>query len=199
MPKKRLNFISQKQRKRSLRRMRRKGKGKTQTLHRFALQTIISAPSSSIGVIAVTIQNDPSGLQDWTNVAAMYDMYKVTSIKVQYIPSYPNDVQSVAQYQPAFVFADVDNVAMPGSMTNLVAVQYANCKVVNMARPWKFFVRLPNKTQVAATNVLTQGGFQDCATTSPSAVVCVYGTGFANSLTYGQLIVTEYISAKFRR
>lgn len=137
---------------------------------------------------------DASGtaLTDWSNVAGLYDQFRVTGIGLKWIPCIPNDssTSSSAAFRPLFVFMDVDDTAL--SPTNSVAIAYDNCRTFDCSRVWKRYFKIPPLK--SGTSTPGKVGWFDTA--SPQETGAIYLTqtlGFIPSYTIGTLILTYYI------
>lgn len=164
----------------------------------FKLRRIVSVDSSAGGVLQVNATNDPSTFEDWTNVAALFDTYRVCAIKIKFIPSLPNDTSLSTGFFPLYVVGDSNSSSSPLTSDN-VAIQYENMKVMNMYRPWKYYYYVPKQTAGASGVIYQQGGYRDMLDTTATAAVYSYGTGFDASTNYGKAILTHYITAKNRK
>lgn len=140
-----------------------------------------------------------NALTDWTSVANLYDSFRVVGIKLRFYPAVPNDESTTTLYTPAFVFADFDSVGL--NPTNAAAVGYGNCKVVNLMRPWKYYLKVP-KLMNATSSTIASPGWMDTA--SPAATGGLYVNQSTSSLLtasrkYGIIRVTYYIRVHNRK
>lgn len=163
---------------------------------RFKLRASFGVTSDGGGAIAGIWNNDPTGYGDWTNVQNMYDSYKIYAIKLHYIPSLPNDTSTVTGFWPLYVATDQNDATVPGAVS--VMLQYDDMKVFNMYRPWKLFRRLRDQSAISGTTMLV-GGYRPTTIVTASAGIKYYGNGFDLSTSYGQIIVTLYIKARYRQ
>jgi hypothetical protein len=168
-------------------------------VHYFKIRYVGTMTSDAGGQIQAWLNDDVSGYQDWSSLAALFDSYRVYALKLQFVPDLPNDTSTVTGYKPLYVIHDVDSSNVPG-LTVSVAIQYENCKIYNMYRPWEHKTILAEQTSSGvASQGMLPGGFKDIATTTASQCVTWTGTGFDVSTTYGTLVSTAYVMFKNRR
>lgn len=167
----------------------------------FKLRHVVQATTSVGGVLQHVITNDPTLFEDWENVKALFDSYKICALKVKFIPSRPNDSSDHSgatgvTYNPCYVVGDPDDV---NAMTSVdQAIQYENMKVKNLFRPWTYYMKIPKRTQVSTATTIIGNGYIDCAMETPNASIKVFSDGLTADLPYGQFIVTGYFTAKNR-
>lgn len=175
----------------------RQGKGDGKRFFKLRFQAQITSDAG--GQIQGWYNDDVSGYQDWASISALFDSYRVCALKLQFIPDLPNDTSTITGYKPFYVLHDPDSASVP-TLTIASALQYENCKVFNMYRPWTYYRRLAKQTSSGvAGQVMLAGGYKDVAVTTASQSINFTGNGFDISTTYGQFILTAYIVAKNRR
>lgn len=165
----------------------------------FKLKANFSIDSDSVGRILITVAASPTGFSDWTNISALFDSYRICASKVKFIPALPNDSSSSVTFAPMYVIADNDSGTNPLTTTVSDAIQYENCKIKNMFRPWTYYRKWPKLTAQASGGTMLQGGYQDVASVSANQGIYGIGTGYTVSKNYGNMIITHYIAAKNRR
>lgn len=161
------------------------------------LRVAATVASNAGGVITFAYSNNPSSYQDWSSVGNLYDEYKATGIKFQYIPYLPNDTSTVTGFLPLYSVYDPNSTSTPLTSIN-DAIQYENMKVYNMYRPWKRYVKLRTPVANAAT-VVNSGGYMPTASGTATSCVAFYGEGFDISTSYGSIIVTIYLKLRNRK
>lgn len=191
--------------KRVLRRAHKDGK------NIFKLSGVVSLDSNSItGVMTHTVSttnpgayyDGASALPDLSNLTALYDQGRICAIKLRFIPNYPNDLASFANYKPVYIVRDDDDASLASSISEMV--QYENFKVKNLFMPWKYYTKCPRVVGAAAgtafVNVGSMGWF-DLAAAQSLGAIKIYADGLntASNNTYGQLVITYYIAFKSRR
>lgn len=164
----------------------------------FKIRLELAVSTNAGGIMTLAATNNPSGASDWSSISALFDAYKVAAMKIKYIPSLPNDTSVTTGYAPFYMIADADSSTTPLASTT-DAIQYENMQVKNMYRPWSFYYKFPKRTAVATGATVLQGGYQDIAAVGASGGLYGYGLGFDASTTYGQAIVTYYITVTNRR
>lgn len=185
-------------RKRYTRRYRKKGMGSTGKRF-FKCKLVVGSISSNAGgIISSGASNNPSSSGDWGSIAALFDSYRVCAMKVKFIPQLPNDTSAQTGYFPLYVTYDPDNgTNILGSADD--AVQYENCKIVSVNRPWTYYAKCPRVSMSTTSVSILQGGYIDSQSPLTSQGIWFYGTGFDASQAYGTLIVTWYVVARDRK
>lgn len=163
----------------------------------FKLRGAFALSADAGGTISLSVTDDPSGLGDWSNIAALFDVYKVCAIKVKFIPQLPNDTGTTTGFYPFYLIGDVNTATNPISSIT-VACQYENMRAKNMYMPWKYYWKCPKQSSTGADIVLANG-YRPTSSTTATMGVFGWGQGFDISQQYGSYIVTHYIVAKARR
>lgn len=140
---------------------------------------------------------DSQTLQDWPNVAGLYDQYRVFAISLKFIPTCPNDTSTITGFHPLYIVPDYDDTD-PLPSTG-VAIQYERMVVKNMYRPWKLYYKIPKMTNLTSSSTIVSFGFMDVNAPQTNGSIKMYGNSFDNTTPYGTLIGTWYIGAKGRR
>lgn len=141
-----------------------------------------------------TAVNGAGSYQEWTEFTALYDLYKVHALKVQYVPSKPNDTYTTTAFAPLYIVHDIDNTGSALASVN-AAIEYSNMKVMNMYRPWKYYRKVPTTTNQQKT----VGVYNTVGTPINVGAFQWYGTGYDISDNYGTMIFTMYTTFKNRR
>lgn len=151
--------------------------------------------SSAGGVISgnVTLMN-PSSATNWSAYTTLYDQYRVVAVKLTYIPNLPNDTSTITGYHPLFIGFDVDSTSNPANSADVYQLGYR--KIVNMYRPWTFYVKVPKYNQISSGSTSTRKGWYDCANPVTAGSMKFYGSGFDGSQQYGNTFVTYYLQFK---
>lgn len=163
----------------------------------YKIRGVVAMSTDGSGVMNDVINNDPSGYQDWSALASLFDSYKTLGIKIRYTPDLPNDTSTTTSFKGLYVYGDPDSTTAVTSINE--AIQYQNCKVFNMYRPWSYYYKIPSATSVANNGIVLSGGFRDAATTTARCCIAFMGSGFDLSTTYGTAMVTLYVALKNRR
>lgn len=152
--------------------------------------------SSGTGIYSGYFNNSPTTYLDFSHVAELFDVYKVAALKVKFVPSRPNDESTTVTYRPIYIAGDPDTSAAFTSVDQ--PIQYENMKVYDLSRPWKYYYKIPTRTQVTGSTILLKGGYIDTQYTTPSASIRMWAEGLSLSENYGTFIVTAYVVAKQR-
>lgn len=162
----------------------------------FKLKHQEQMTTSGAGIYAGYFNNSPTTFLDFSHVAELFDVYKVCALKVRFVPSRPNDDSINTTYRPIYIAGDPDTSAAFTSIDQ--PVQYENMKVYDLSRPWKYYYKIPTRTQVTGSTILLKGGYIDTQYTTPSASIRMWAEGLSNSTNYGSFLVTAYVVAKQR-
>lgn len=152
----------------------------------FKLKQIQSVVTSVGGAIAsVEPLRDPSGSENWLDIAAVFDEYRVDYLKIQYIPHLLADPSTVIAFRPLYTCVDYDDETTPGSIG--LVLQYDNQKSFDLRYKWKLFVNLKFKDRkqpwidIAAVANRKLGG------------VKLIADNLSSSTTYGTMVITYYV------
>lgn len=179
-------------------------------VHFHKLKTIQDLQASAGGEITAFITDDPSAATDFASLQALYDVYRVFAIKLEYFPLIPNDDETslaVANPFPPFVVCyDADNGGFPTVTTNIydTLLQYSKSKTLPSHMPWSFYTLVEMPTS-RGTNLITGGpsikvgGMVDIANPYTFSGVAVGAAFLVPSHFYGKLIVTRYCKLANRR
>jgi hypothetical protein len=160
------------------------------TLYTMEIRSLLTLSSSVGGVINQVFDNNPSGYQDWSSIAALWDEYRPLSIFVEYKP-YNRYSKVTTVTRPMYLVADRDSVGALGSVN--AAIQYESCRVVSLEDFWSSGVKTEGALSLGGTTSWT-------TTASPVASYCLktYTTGLSASTTYGDVLVTTLIQLRGR-
>lgn len=131
-------------------------------------------------------------LQDWTNFAALYDMFKVTGIQLKWIPHKPNDTSTITNYRPVYLVMDPNDTIQPNTVGQ--AIQFEKCIIKNLYRPFTVYFRIPK----LISTVGLQGGWLSTGGTPTTGSITVLADDLDLSDNYGHMIATYYIQGKVR-
>lgn len=158
--------------------------------------------SSAAGLIDdVLSTSDPAGAvdsagtyEDWTSLAAIWDSYKVTGLRVQYTPTLTNG--STVAIQPMYIIQDHDDVSAAASYG--AQIQYDKVKFVNVNEKWDLFFKVGPTTQTGNPLTFLNVGTAGSATNRISSVK-LFCDNLAASQAYGVILLTMYITFGGRR
>lgn len=165
----------------------------------FKLTTSDAVQTTSGGQVSNTYTDNPQDYTDWTQIASLFDSYRVCAIRIKYIPNRPNDQSNVTTYQPLYIVQDRDSITPPGTVNAFI--EYENMKVKNLYRPWSYYRKFAKQTSTGVSGqVVLAGGYRDCAQpTGTQAIFIVSEPGLQSETIYGRYITTLYVTAKNRR
>lgn len=150
------------------------------------LKAVSLFTSDVSGVIATVINSDPTGYQDWTSIAALWDDYRALCLTVEYFP-YNRYSKTTTNCKPLYTVFDRDSTGALSSLN--AAAQYESCVQSSVEDPWK---RVLKMTDVVDAQFLT--------TASPSATFSFksFQNGYSASTTYGEALVTLLVQVRGR-
>lgn len=165
----------------------------------FKLSFVTNAASDAGGILDDVYTTNPSGLGDWSSVAALFDMYKVCAMKVKYIPSLPNDSSVTTGYWPMYIVGDNNEVTALSTAQS--ALNYEACKVKNMYRPWSYYFKFMRVSEygTGSSEVTMSGGWRPTTVTTGVQSIKMYCTGLDTSTIYGSFVISAYIVCKNRK
>jgi hypothetical protein len=145
--------------------------------------------STAGGVIDTNYGNDPASysISDWTNLAALFDEYRVLGFQVEF---YPNNRYSktTVNCTPAIVLIDRISSATLGSYQ--AAIDHESAKKVSWEDPW---------VEVAKMTSIDEAAFISTASTSPNTWIKFYSSGLSVSTEYGRMFVYLRIQMRGRK
>lgn len=153
------------------------------TVFRFRLRDLLSPTADVSGNYAGNIAGDPSGAQDWSSFAAIFDLFRVVAIKLKMEGRHPSVAAGMGYFALAF---DANSTPTPALATML---DYDNFKLCSMARQVNYTARYPMLNGSLASN---QTNF--ISTAAPSGMlgsVMVFGATLPVSLVAAQVLI-EY-------
>lgn len=134
--------------------------------------------------------NDPQLAGNWSELSALFDSFRVRKVKLQWVPSVPND--STALYRPIYAHADFDSSTVPSTADTVL--QFDTARMFDIQRPFIYEVENP-AMQAANTAV----GWLDVGAPLAQGVVGLLGIALTASTVYGSLFFEWDIDFKRRR
>lgn len=138
-----------------------------------------------------------NSVYDFTNVTGLWDQYRVYAIKCKYIPDYPNNVTATTTYKPIYSYIDYDSPTT--ASTTQTCVEYENCKIMNLYRPWTVYRRIPKTINPSGSGPVVSFGWMDLANPMTSGHLGFVAVGASSLTTWGSMLVTYYVGLKDRR
>lgn len=180
------------------RRLRRKyNKGATGK-RLFKFRAVVPIFTTAGGAISQFFSRNPTALPEFSTCGGLFDSAKVCAMKFHWLPSQPNGSSITTVYAPAYVLYDPDETAAPVATAD-AALQYENCKVFNLYRPFKYYRKLDRITQQSTAGVTLGGGWSDIVTMPSNGGLMLFAAGLDATEEYGQLVVSYYVAFKNRR
>lgn len=172
-----------------------KNKGKGQYGVRYMkLRQHVSVNANPAGMYEgdFSVRN-PSTAQDWSSCAELFDEYQVSAYKIQFVPHVPAGNSSTKDYRPLYLIFDSNSTSSPVTNVN-ECLQYENLRVMNLFRPWKFYMKVPKIT--SSENMF---GYQPTSSPSDAGRLVCYADNLDASGFYGDVIITHYIKFRARK
>lgn len=138
-----------------------------------------------------------NALQDWTSLSNLYDEFRVTGIKLTWIPSFPNDTSATTAYRPLYVIMDTDSVGL--SPTDNQCLQYDNCQIKDMSKKFTVYYRIPKLINNAGSNVSEPGWMDTASPTATGSIYLARQASLTASAAYGTVILEYYILCRIRK
>lgn len=165
------------------------GSREQNTLYTIECRSVLPLTSSVGGDITTVIDNNPSGYQDWTSIASLWDEYRPLALKVAFKPNNRYSKTTTVTV-PIYIVVDRDSL---GAITSKnAAVQYESCSIKTLDDPWTKGAKTIGISGLTTTQWIT--------TASPYGTYCVktFATGCSNSTNYGDLFITLLIQVRGR-
>lgn len=150
------------------------------------------------------IDNNPNTAQDWSNVAGLFEMYRVAGIKLTFVPAanvnnvpVPLPVNNT-RFRPVYIALDTNDQLPTVNINNII--QYENLKIRNTYSMWSVYYKMKRRLPFAGTAAMSTSGYTSCQ--SPIAtqgIIALFEGQQSQVVTdLGKMIVTMYICARNR-
>lgn len=103
------------------------------------LREQVAMPIQTNGDASIIFEDNSVSSTDWTSVSNLFQYYRCCAMKVRFIPSATSDTSF--NYVAGYIFHDSSRINLTGA-TIATCVNYENCKIVNFARPWKYYRKM---------------------------------------------------------
>jgi len=147
--------------------------------------------SSGSGVISLGASSIPNSAQDWASFTALFSEFRTIAVRAEWVPlnvGFSGTTVPVTQGQLVIWKVRGGAAAVPGSLQ--AAYDNDGAKAYNVGQRFAEEIRMDGTPSANWT-----------ATTSPSVAtfgIGLYGTGFANSTTYGTWFVDLLVQLRSR-
>jgi len=144
--------------------------------------------------------NGSGTFSDITDIANVFDQYKVMKYCIEYTP-----IPAINSFSlpPLYLATDFDDTDAVPLTTYAQANAYSNRIIWDSRYSNAQLIRVPEITSgVSPTNtpcIIHKDGFMDFANPPVNGVVYMVGTGFPNSLQLGVLSLTMRLCLKYQR
>lgn len=151
--------------------------------------------SNAGGAVVLTFNcQNVSGAQDWSNLAALFDQYRVIEMKVKYFP-YQQAANSVSSRDIAPLYCVRDYNDATGLTSVAQALQYNKVRTINLFSRWTAIMRMSTKASAQSNGA---DGWFPTSNPPTHQAMKFYGTGFDLSQTYGNYVIEAIIQFKNR-
>ena len=171
---------------------------------KYKIRYNASAGSDASGIIdAVFSTSDPEGAvdnagvySDWTSLEGLWDNYKVTGLKLQYIPYKAADDSTITTFRSLYIIQDDDDTSTVTSITE--AIQYEKFIVKDLTRPFTLFFKVAKPTVTDNPQGWMNLGNAGSSSNRIGAVK-FYADSLTASHSYGNVVLTMYVTCMGRR
>jgi len=138
--------------------------------------------STAGGIINNVIVSSPGTVANWTDLAAVWDEFRILAIGMSYFPfnRYTKPVVTSATTPncvPVFGVIDRDN---SGALTSIAqATQYESCRMLSVEDPWTINIKMDG---------VEDAGFIGTGAPGSRFYFKMFGTGYTASAGYGYLL-----------
>jgi hypothetical protein len=153
-------------------------------LHTFCFGFAVACSSDGTGTIANVYGSSPTGVADWSSLAAVFEEFRTLAFEVRYFPN--NRYSKVSTTcTPLLGIVDRANNAAFASYNALMS--HASHKRLSLEDPWVMIFHMSgsDEAEFQTTNSPTDDGW-----------IKFFSTGLTASTTYGQFFITY--RAQFR-
>jgi len=149
--------------------------------------SVVTAVTSSGGVINTVVSNNPSGATDWSSATLLYDEYRVLSAEYLYMSAANMSYQGTVNPQVMVAVIDRDS---GGALTSLSAGwNFASCIPVNTNKPFRMHARM---------NGSEDAQFVSTGSPAPTWYLKLYATSTAGAVNYGQVFTRLLVQFRGR-
>lgn len=168
----------------------------------FKLRHVEKIYSTADNIIRIHKTDDPQEVEDFKNIAQLFDKYRVNAMKLKFIPSVMANQSITNQYTPLYVIHDENHIGIPEDYTEAKLLEYENCKVKNLQRNWQYYRKMKRNIPTGSTDNIDVRGYLVSETPQPTQLIYVYGQVPTHSgddpVLIGTLVTTYYVTAKAR-
>jgi hypothetical protein len=155
---------------------------------------IYAVTTSAGGVYAVAFTPaNVSGFTEWSSYAARYSQARVLALRIIYRRNYAVNVSATGPTAGGNLVVGTDRsgsvIGTPTSEIQVFALQ--NAKVFDVFTSWSYEAR--------AIDIEDQLYSPTSGSPTATFAICVYGNGFNNTTTYGEIFVEAMVEFKGTR
>jgi len=152
--------------------------------------TLVANLTASAGGVITPVWSNPNAASEWSQLAALYEEYRVVGIRALYIPFYPHwgTTSALALNQGGIVWYPLRN----GSV---LATSAATAFAFAGAIPHAITDRAVVENRMSSTN---ESDFTNTSAPVGLFAVAAYGTGFTASTSYGTMFITWLVQFRSR-
>jgi hypothetical protein len=139
------------------------------------------------------IDGGTTPLLDWSSFAAIYDSYRVDSVRIKFLPAYPGE-----GLHGAFLLS-FDKDTSGTVPTQDIILNYPAFSSYSTAKGWTYYTPVPKYTSANTASVTLPDGFLDIAAPPATGSILLYANGLSVSTLYGKLLISYSITFANRR
>lgn len=172
----------------------------------YKVRHVLNVSSNASGVITGSAStsnptnawNGATTYTEWSNLAALFDEYRVRSIQLNWYPFRPasdptaSGATAPIAYQPIAVVYDVDQATLTLASYDQ-AMQYAGQRMFDIFKPWRV------RHRVVYPGAMQSKGWQNVDTPGGVGCVAIYADGITQNIGYGKLMITLTLQFRARR
>jgi len=152
--------------------------------------TLVTNLTASAGGIITPAWSNPNSASEWSQMAALYEEYRVVGLRAVYIPFYPHwgTSSALALNQGGIVWYPLRNGS---ALATSAATAFAYAGAI----PHAITDRAVVENRMSATN---ESDFTNTTTPVGLFAVAAYGSGFTASTSYGTMFITWLVQFRSR-
>ena len=130
----------------------------------------------------------------------LFDEYRICAMKLKFFPNVTANATITQFYVPIFVANDVNSTSLV-VVTAANTLDYENCKVFNVQRPWKYYRKMQKNIAYTTTaNSIPVKGYipTDSARPTQSFQILFNSPTALTAGNYGTFVLTYYVVARSR-
>jgi len=168
-------------------------------IRKFRLHQTVQATSDVSGQLALNYSvRNPSGAQDYSSIADLFDEYRVVGYQIQFFTYYPNGSSSTINYDGLMIAFDSDDSATTAPTSFAGVLGYENLKAYPLYKDWKHKIKsIPHYISTTATGAASPGWNRVGFECDNGRLLC-YTSSLDSSTAYGRFLITFDVEFRTR-